>query len=219
MSEHPLTHTRPLLVLVTVFCLGSCGAPGEVRDSNDPVNQASGEDPLVAELLTDLAGVEERLLALADEFGQEQYDWRPANGVRSAAEVFMHVARLNYSVTLFVGHEIRDSTGLARDAVSQSACGLRRLEGCQDVLALASEYETIVKNRNDVRAELSASFASLRPAIAATSTPELRTEVTTPFQTTTLRAFWIGHVSHMHEHLGQLIAYSRMNGVVPPWNR
>ena len=26
-------------------------------------------------------------------------------------------------------------------------------------------------------------------------------------------------VSHMNEHLGQSIAYARMNGVVPPWSR
>jgi uncharacterized damage-inducible protein DinB len=26
-------------------------------------------------------------------------------------------------------------------------------------------------------------------------------------------------VAHMNEHLGQSIAYARMNGVVPPWSR
>ena len=25
-------------------------------------------------------------------------------------------------------------------------------------------------------------------------------------------------ISHVHEHLGQLIAYSRMVGMVPPWS-
>jgi hypothetical protein len=26
-------------------------------------------------------------------------------------------------------------------------------------------------------------------------------------------------LSDLHEHLGQLIAYARMNGIVPPWSR
>ena len=30
---------------------------------------------------------------------------------------------------------------------------------------------------------------------------------------------WIGATTHLHEHLGQLIAYARSNGVVPPWSR
>jgi len=36
---------------------------------------------------------------------------------------------------------------------------------------------------------------------------------------TTRRAMWIGATTHLHEHLGQLIAYARSNGVVPPWSR
>jgi uncharacterized damage-inducible protein DinB len=25
--------------------------------------------------------------------------------------------------------------------------------------------------------------------------------------------------THNHEHLGQMIAYARMNGIAPPWSR
>lgn len=218
MVMHPMTRLRPLLTLVTLLFLNSCGESGEAQRSNDPVDQASSADPLVADLINSLSVAQEKYLGLADEFGQEQYDWRPSAGVRSGAEVFMHVAGVNHAVTLFTGHEIVDST-VASDAVLASACDFRRLEGCQDAPILDSDYETRVKNKNDVRMELSASFESLSRAIAATSTSELDMEVTTPFRPTTIRAFWIGHVNHVHEHLGQLIAYSRMNGVVPPWSR
>jgi uncharacterized damage-inducible protein DinB len=34
----------------------------------------------------------------------------------------------------------------------------------------------------------------------------------------TKRAALTGMVAHMHEHLGQAIAYARMNGVMPPWS-
>ena len=28
----------------------------------------------------------------------------------------------------------------------------------------------------------------------------------------------LAEVAHAHEHLGQLIAYARMNGITPPWS-
>jgi uncharacterized damage-inducible protein DinB len=36
---------------------------------------------------------------------------------------------------------------------------------------------------------------------------------------TTVRGLWILTTTHMHEHLGQLVAYARSNGIVPPWSR
>jgi hypothetical protein len=29
----------------------------------------------------------------------------------------------------------------------------------------------------------------------------------------------IGMTADLHEHLGQLIAYARVNGIVPPWSK
>jgi len=34
----------------------------------------------------------------------------------------------------------------------------------------------------------------------------------------TERAAFLNALTHLHEHLGQSIAYARMNGVVPPWS-
>ena len=36
---------------------------------------------------------------------------------------------------------------------------------------------------------------------------------------TTTRATWIATVTHLHEHLGQLIAGARSNNVTPPWSK
>jgi hypothetical protein len=30
---------------------------------------------------------------------------------------------------------------------------------------------------------------------------------------------WVLAVTHLHEHLGQAIAYARINNIVPPWSR
>ena len=36
---------------------------------------------------------------------------------------------------------------------------------------------------------------------------------------TTHRGVLVTVLSHLHEHLGQSVAYARMNGVVPPWSQ
>jgi hypothetical protein len=35
----------------------------------------------------------------------------------------------------------------------------------------------------------------------------------------TARSLWITTATHLHEHLGQLIAYARSNNVTPPWSK
>ena len=38
-------------------------------------------------------------------------------------------------------------------------------------------------------------------------------------QKNTTRGVWIVTATHLHEHLGQLIAYARSNNVTPPWSK
>jgi hypothetical protein len=40
-----------------------------------------------------------------------------------------------------------------------------------------------------------------------------------PKRPTTVRRAWVGATTHLHEHLGQLIAYARSNKIVPPWSK
>ena len=47
----------------------------------------------------DLDSLQSRFLALAQAFPAEKYAWRPAPGVRSVGEVFMHVASEYYRAT------------------------------------------------------------------------------------------------------------------------
>ena len=35
----------------------------------------------------------------------------------------------------------------------------------------------------------------------------------------TMQSAWVLGTTHLHEHLGQLIAYARTNGVKPPWSQ
>jgi len=46
---------------------------------------------------------------------------------------------------------------------------------------------------------------------------DLERVVKTPGQAAPLRTYLFRYSSHSYEHLGQLIAYARINGVAPPW--
>src|SRR5712692_10958670 len=56
-----------------------------------------------AEFLRDLSDVEKKIEDLAAAMPAEKYTWRPAPGVRSVSEVYMHIAGGNYFLASFAG--------------------------------------------------------------------------------------------------------------------
>jgi uncharacterized damage-inducible protein DinB len=143
-----------------------------------------------AEFLANLDDVEEKIMELAESTPADRYGWRPANDVRSISEVYMHVAGGNYFLATFLGVPAPKSQ---------------------------RDLEKTVTKKADVVAELQKSFEHLRTA--ATKTNDLEKQVKIFGNTTTHRGVLVTILSHLHEHLGQSIAYARMNGVTPPWSR
>ena len=148
----------------------------------------------------DLETVENKLLGLAEAISEETYDWRPGEGVRSVRETLLHVAADNYFIPMALGVEAPASSGIS-DYASTTA------------------FETRSLSKADVKTELQASFDHLR-AILVDSDPTNLGEAVNLFGTeTTTQSAWILTATHLHEHLGQMIAYARSNDVVPPWSR
>jgi uncharacterized damage-inducible protein DinB len=143
-----------------------------------------------AEFLADLADVERKLVGIAEATPAAKYTWRPAPDVRSISEVFMHIAGSNYFLATFIG---------------------------ADAPPLADNFEKSVTRKADVIAELKRSFEHLRTALR--SVEDLEAAVRMFGNQTTHRGVLVTTLSHLHEHLGQLIVYSRMNGIVPPWSK
>ena len=79
------------------------------------------------------------------------------------------------------------------------------------------DIEKVITKKADVIAELKRSFEHLRNAVNATS--DLEKPVKMFGTQTTHRGVLVTVLSHLHEHLGQSVAYARINGVVPPWSR
>ena len=143
-----------------------------------------------AEFLANLDEVQEKILDLAQSTPADRFGWRPAPDVRSVSEVYMHIAGGNYFLASFLGVDAPKTNG---------------------------DLEKKFTKKADVIAELKRSFDHLRSAAAATS--DLEKPVKMFGTQTTNRGVLMTILSHLHEHLGQSIAYARMNGVVPPWSR
>jgi len=136
---------------------------------------------------------QKKLVALAEATPAEKYGWRPGEGVRSTGEVFMHVASANYFLPTFWGAQVPagvDPRTLEKDG--------------------GDKAKTV--------AALKASFDSVRQAIAAAPASDLGKPVKIFGHDATVGEVMLGVASHCHEHLGQAIAYARVNGIVPPWS-
>jgi uncharacterized damage-inducible protein DinB len=155
---------------------------------------AAGQDGIRKELIQQIEDAERKLLALAEAVPQEKYTWRPAEGVRSISEVFVHVAGANLMIPGIAGVKAPTDFTLARDA------------------------EKTMTDKAQVVNALRQSFAHAKQGVTSLSDADLDAPVTLFGQPTTKRGVFVLIATHAHEHLGQSIAYARMNGVKPPWS-
>jgi len=118
-----------------------------------------------------------------------KYDYRPGQGVRSTADVLNLIVMEN---------------GLLAGVLTGAAPGARPAP-----VTDPAKMQDALKN----------SYASLKKAIEGLSDSDLNTSVKMFGSNTTKRGAIQMALTDQHEHLGQLIAYSRVNGVVPPWSK
>ena len=153
---------------------------------------------------------ERQLLRLAEAFPAERYGWRTAETARSVSEVLVHVAAGNRALLAIVGVE-----------AAAELYGNLQGEGVARILAMARTNESLEKSitdKADVLAFLRGSLDALRTAFGEASDSELvRLEVFFG-ERTTVRRVYMRAVCHMHEHMGQLIAYARAMGMPTPWH-
>ena len=73
---------------------------------------AQGREGVMGNLIRDVTEVERKVVGLARAIPAAAYDWRPGTGVRSASEVFMHVAADNYFMPAAMGISVPAETGI-----------------------------------------------------------------------------------------------------------
>jgi uncharacterized damage-inducible protein DinB len=144
------------------------------------------------EFLKQLDDLEKKCVSLSQAVPEEKYSWRPAQGVRSIGEVFVHIAGANYMFTRFIGAKMPEG--------------------------LNPNMEKTVTKKADITELLKKSFAHAREAVKNMPDADLEKEVKMFGNTVSERMALFVMANHAHEHLGQSIAYARTNGVVPPWS-
>lgn len=163
-------------LMLAAVALGQDKAPGGVR----------------GEVLSEIDGLEKKYLGLAEAVPQDKLGWRPAEGVRSFSEVFMHVAGANYRLPGFIG--VKAPEGLPQDMEK-------------------------ITSKADIVKHLKGSFDHIRNSVMNMSDADVEKTSKMFGRDRTYREIGFFMAGHMHEHLGQLIAYSRMNGITPPWSQ
>jgi uncharacterized damage-inducible protein DinB len=135
-----------------------------------------------------------QVMQLAKVIPAEKYEWAPQAGVRSFAGVFAHIVSANYFFASKLGAKVPE--GVKMETLEKDLKTKDAIEA-----ALKQSYELVigaVKNLKD------ADFAK-------------KVEFPFPGEYTDMSAVLIA-AGHSNEHLGQLVAYSRMNGITPPWS-
>jgi uncharacterized damage-inducible protein DinB len=176
-----------------VFCFGALTrAQDKPADKPPAASQTTPTSGARLEFLDEVSYYEQRFTRLADAIPAEKYSWKPAEGVRSIGEVFMHVVSANY--------------GLAKLLGTPFPAGVDP----KSFLASANDKPKVIQALKD-------SFAHMRGAILSIKDSDLDKEVKTPRGQSTIRGTFILVSGHYGEHLGQSIAYARSIGIVPPW--
>jgi uncharacterized damage-inducible protein DinB len=136
--------------------------------------------------------VSRQLLALAEATPAEKFSWRPAPGVRSIGEVYMHIAIANFYLL--------SVTGPKEPAVEVS-------------------MEKTVTAKADVIDWLKRSLDAVATARAQLKPADYQRKVNIYGKVVTVDGMYLRIIVHANEHMGQSIAYARMNGIVPPWSK
>lgn len=132
-----------------------------------------------------------QLLQLAEATPAEKFSWHPAEGVRSIGEVYMHIAIANQFLLSQAG-----STPTV------------------DLSKLGKEPEKSITEKAGIIKFLKESADAVRTAYQSADREK---KVQLFKKDVTAGDVFTRILVHNHEHMGQAIAYARMNGVVPPW--
>ena len=132
-----------------------------------------------------------RAVDLANEIPEDDYGWRPMEGVRSVSESIMHMASANYFFASRLGTPVPEGIDM---------------QSMEEITAKA-----------EVVAALDASLKHLAMALGKVEDTTAAMDIFGREATAEdMMQIALGHV---HEHFGQLIAYARSNEVVPPWSQ
>ncbi len=137
--------------------------------------------------------VSQQLIALAEATPADKFAWRPAPGVRSTSEVYMHIVMANFYLLSVTGPKMP--------------------------VDLKEGMDKTVTSKAEVIGWLKRSLDAVKEAHLAEKPADLTRKVHIADRDATVDGMYLRILVHANEHMGQLVAYARMTGVVPPWSK
>jgi len=181
-----------VLLLFVGVSSGSAAASAQNSDGSAGADRTAPSYDMKAQSLADLQVVQKKFVDLANAIPADKFTWRPSADSRSFAEVYLHVAGERYGILGLGG--ATPPAGFDRKTFEKSTTDRARI-----VDELNKSWEFTQKTINGMT---NADFAKLLPKLGP--------------QANAGDVIYI-LVADAHEHLGQLVAYARVNGIVPPW--
>jgi len=160
--------------------------PGADEDKTPPSYDMKGQ------ALVDIDQLHKKYVSLAEAIPAEKFSWRPAEGVRSIGEVYLHVSQASYGFTKFIG---------ANPPITFET---------KDFEKSTTDKAKIIEQLNQSFDFAKASIQKMTNADFAKPLKEFGPDANFGDDIYIL-------VTHAHEHLGQSIAYARQVGITPPW--
>jgi uncharacterized damage-inducible protein DinB len=184
-------------LLLTAFILPILAGAG-AGQASAPTSSAPSKDTtapsydMKAQSLLDLEGVNKKFVTLAQALPQDKFTWRPSADARSFAEVFLHVAGERYQILALMGAAVPPGVD-------------------------PKTYEKSTTDKAKIIDDLNKSWAYAQTTIAGMSNAEFATLLPKLGPQANAGDVVYILVADAHEHLGQSVAYARMNGIVPAW--
>lgn len=181
-----------LAALLAGLCILTVPSSAQSSDMASTTDHTPPSYDMKGQSLVDLDAVQKKFIALVNTIPDNKLTWRPTPDSRSFAEVFLHVVGERYGILALMGAPKPD--GFDGKALEKSTT-----DRAQIVAELNRSWDFTQKTINSMS---NADFAKLLPKLGP--------------QANAGDVVYI-LVADAHEHLGQAIAYSRENGIIPPW--
>jgi uncharacterized damage-inducible protein DinB len=167
--------------------------PAHAQDAMKKDAAVKPADPELKVVLDSWNEIGRKLTAMAEDFPEDKYDFKPTPAQRSFAEQLLHAAGSCYYFT-------NPAMGLKPPAAEDPK---------------REQY----KSKADIVAFVKKSFADGATAIQSKGEKGLMTEVVYYPQKARVMDIAYGIIEHSGEHYGQLVVYYRLAGLVPPESR
>jgi uncharacterized damage-inducible protein DinB len=176
----------PLLALATLT------VAAQAQDAKEkPIKPLESPSKVVLDSWNDIG---RKLIAMAEDFPEDKFDFKPTPSQRSFIEQMLHASGANYFFT-------------------NTVLGTKQPDG--------DPKRDQFKSRADLVSFVKKSFADGAAVIQSKGDKGMSEIVVEPFDRQQMRIYDLayGFIEHSGEHYGQLVGYYRIAGLVPPESR